>query len=106
MTDTGGASGSFEPTVPAGETGAAATVAESVTDAEGAVVVLGEIPDAEDLTHMLWTARCTSSLHDLLGTYPDQEMAEAARQKHLLEESYNRNLWMHHLNGDAAYLPV
>ena len=20
--------------------------------------------------------------------------------------SYNRNLWMHHLNGDAAYLPV
>jgi hypothetical protein len=20
--------------------------------------------------------------------------------------SYNQNLWMHHLNGDAAYLPV
>jgi hypothetical protein len=22
------------------------------------------------------------------------------------DRSYNRNLWMHHLNGDAAYLPV
>jgi hypothetical protein len=21
-------------------------------------------------------------------------------------QSYNQNLWMHHLNGDAAYLPV
>ncbi len=21
-------------------------------------------------------------------------------------KSYNQNLWMHHLNGDAAYLPV
>jgi glycine hydroxymethyltransferase len=24
----------------------------------------------------------------------------------LLGRSYNQYLWMHHLNGDAAYLPV
>jgi hypothetical protein len=24
----------------------------------------------------------------------------------MVKASYNRNLWMHHLNGDAAYLPV
>ena len=31
-------------------------------------------------------------------------MSQAVRA--VAEASYNQYLWMHHLNGDAAYLPV
>jgi hypothetical protein len=33
-----------------------------------AEVIIGEIPDAEDSTKLLWTARCDDADHDLLGT--------------------------------------
>jgi hypothetical protein len=83
---TDGCSGNVRSTVSAGETGAAADASEPATEPDGSEVVVGEIPDATDLTRMLWTARCTYSRHGLLGTYPDQEAAEAARQQHLLVE--------------------
>ncbi len=83
MTDTGDGSSGIEPTASAGESGAATSVPES-----GFEVVVGEIPDAEDLTRMLWTARCT--VHGLLGTYPDRVIAEAAREQHLVDEHTSR----------------
>ena len=39
-------------------------------------VIVGEIPDAHNLAHMLWTARCTVPSHGLLGTFENREMAE------------------------------
>ena len=43
-----------------------------------------------------------STMHDATGT-TSYSYDTAGR---LTQVSYNRNLWMHHLNGDAAYLPV
>ena len=45
---------------------------------------MGEIPDADDLTRWLWTARCTVPTHGLLGTFATREAAESAKQRHLL----------------------
>jgi hypothetical protein len=70
------------PGVAAGEMGEAADGASR--DAGLGQVVVGEIPDAHDLNHMLWTARCTLPSHGLLGTFEDRESAEAAKQQHLL----------------------
>jgi hypothetical protein len=47
-------------------------------------VIVGEIPDPGDLSHMLWTARCTIPAHGLLGTFERQEEADAAKRQHLL----------------------
>lgn len=85
MAGTDGVPGGCEATASAGETGMAADATESASmHARGAEVVVGEIPDAQDLTRMLWTVRCTFSPHGLLGTYPDHETAEAAKEEHLL----------------------
>lgn len=70
-------------TVSAGEAGDA--VSEDFTqDAGLEEVVVGEIPDASDITRMLWTARCTNPAHGLLGTYETQEQAEQAKEQHLI----------------------
>jgi hypothetical protein len=83
MTDSGDSSSDLESTVSAGESGAAANVPESGRGSSGEVVV-GEIPDVKDLSHLLWTAECSG--HGLLGTYPDRATAEAARDAHLVNE--------------------
>lgn len=49
-------------------------------------VIIGEIPDAEDSTKMLWTARCDDPNHDLLGTFHTRDQAEAAKAAHLRSE--------------------
>ena len=65
----------------AGETGLAE---DGPGDEEAAEVIVGEIPDAHDLSHMLWTARCTFARHGLLGTFEERGGAEAAKQQHLV----------------------
>jgi hypothetical protein len=85
MTDANGPSDDpTSSTSSAGESGAAASAPEPAAGPEEADVVIGEIPDAEDLSRMLWTARCT--IHDLLGTYPTRETAEEAGARHLSDE--------------------
>jgi hypothetical protein len=64
--------------------------AGSAQDAGSAEVIVGEIPDASDLTHMLWTTRCTFSAHGLLGTFEDKEAAEKVRGEHLLSKHGRR----------------
>ncbi len=46
-------------------------------------VVVGEIPDTEDLSHMLWTTRCDE--HGLLGTFEDRDLAKSLQEQHLVE---------------------
>jgi len=69
------------PFPAAGEIG---TADESAFDAGLGEVIVGEIPDAGDLTRLLWTARCTVPTHGLLGTFATREAAESAKQRHLL----------------------
>jgi hypothetical protein len=71
-------------TFSAGETGEAVDADDAAQDAGLVDVVVGEIPDAHNLTRMLWTARCTVPSHGLLGTFGNQEMAENAKRQHLL----------------------
>jgi hypothetical protein len=49
----------------------------------GVDVIVGEIPDAEDLSHMLWTTRCDE--HGLLGTFEDRDSARDLQQQHVVE---------------------
>ena len=67
-----------------GETGEAVDTAGPSTDAGQAEVIVGEIPDAHELTRLVWTARCTFPPHGLLGTFPDREGAEQKKREHLL----------------------
>jgi hypothetical protein len=46
-------------------------------------VIVGEIPDAEDLSHLLWTTRCDE--HGLLGTFEDRDSARDLQRQHLVE---------------------
>jgi hypothetical protein len=70
-----------DPVASAGEGGEASDApAASASDVE---VVVGEIPDAHDLSRMLWTARCTDEAHGLLGTVPTRDEAEALAASHL-----------------------
>jgi hypothetical protein len=73
-----------EETFSAGEVGEAAGADDAGEDAGLGEVIIGEIPDAHNLAHMLWTARCTVPSHGLLGTFENREMAEAAKRTHLL----------------------
>jgi hypothetical protein len=73
-----------EGTFSAGETGEAVDADGAAADAGLGEVIVGEIPDAHDLAHMLWTARCTVPAHGLLGTFETREMAEEAKRAHLL----------------------
>jgi hypothetical protein len=73
-------------TLSAGEVGPAGDSPKAVADTDQVEVIVGEIPDAGDPTHMLWTARCGSTGHGLLGTFPQRAWAEDCRTQHLLEE--------------------
>jgi hypothetical protein len=73
-----------QDTFSAGEVGAAVDGDGAAQDAGLAEVSIGEIPDAHNLSHMLWTARCTVPAHGLLGTFERQEEAENAKRAHLL----------------------
>ena len=70
-----------DPVAAAGEFGLAD---DAATDAGLPQVIVGEIPDAADPSHMLWTARCTVMRHGLLGTFEDRAEAEAVKQQHLV----------------------
>ena len=69
------------PVASAGEFGLAQGGA---TDAGLPQVIVGEIPDADDPSHLLWTARCSFPAHGLLGRFEERSGAEAAKQRHLV----------------------
>jgi hypothetical protein len=71
---------------PAGEEGRA----DASTGDRGTEVIVGAIPDTEDLSHMLWTARCTAESHGLLGHFETREAADEARAAHLAEHAGTR----------------
>ena len=73
-----------EGTFSAGETGEAVDVDSAGVDAGLGEVIVGEIPDAHNLAHMLWTARCIVPSHGLLGTFETRDLAEDAKRAHLL----------------------
>jgi hypothetical protein len=73
-----------EGTFSAGESGEAVDVDSAGVDAGLGEVIVGEIPDAHNLAHMLWTARCIVPSHGLLGTFETRELAEDAKRAHLL----------------------
>jgi hypothetical protein len=81
-----------EGTFSAGETGEAVDVDGAARDAGLAEVIIGEIPDPHNLSHMLWTARCTVPSHGLLGTFENREEAENAKRAHLLRDHGSRLL--------------
>jgi hypothetical protein len=81
-----------EETFSAGEVGEAVNGDGAAEDAGLTQVVVGEIPDAHRLSHMLWTARCTVPAHGLLGTFENQEEAENAKRAHLLREHGHHQL--------------
>jgi hypothetical protein len=70
-----------DPGSAAGETGQAV---DAGVDAGLPQVIVGEIPDADDPSQMLWTARCTLPRHGLLGTFAERAEAETAKEQHLL----------------------
>jgi hypothetical protein len=69
-----------EGSISAGEGGGAADVSSADRDAE---VVIGKIPDPDDLTVLLWTARCSDPQHDLLGHFDSEQAACEAKQSHI-----------------------
>jgi hypothetical protein len=71
-------------TISAGEIGQAVDADAAARDAGLGEVIIGEIPDPADLSHLLWTARCTIPAHGLLGTFERQEEAEAVKRTHLI----------------------
>jgi hypothetical protein len=73
-----------EDTISAGETGEAVAIGDAAQDAGLEEVIVGEIPDASDITRLRWTARCANPAHGLLGTFDCQEQAEQAKEHHLL----------------------
>jgi hypothetical protein len=74
-----------DDTFSPGETGEAVEADEAECVAGTADVIVGEIPDADELTRMLWTARCTFPAHGRLGTFDVREQAEEAKRRHLLD---------------------
>jgi hypothetical protein len=70
----------------AGEMGTAVNTEGSTGTGTEVEVIVGEIPDAKELTRMLWTARCSFADHGLLGTFESQAEAEECRNQHLVRE--------------------
>jgi hypothetical protein len=86
MGDSPGDQGGIVPdeTFSAGEVGEAVDADGAAEDAGLTEVIIGEIPDAHNVAHMLWTARCTVPSHGLLGTFESREESENAERAHLL----------------------
>lgn len=72
-------------TFSAGETGRA----EEDVPTNRTGIIIGEIPAADDPTVMLWTARCSDPVHDLLGHFDSRAEAKDAGTRHL--ESSHRS---------------
>ena len=73
-----------EPEKADGETFSAGEVGDASPrrgEPEDAEIIIGEIPDEDALSRMLWTARCT--LHGSLGVVDSREEAELLRENHL-----------------------
>ena len=46
-------------------------------------MIIGEIPDVNDISVMRWTARCSDPEHDLLGYFDSEQEALRAKEEHL-----------------------
>lgn len=75
-----------EGSISAGEAGRAADADDSSTSRSGVEVVIGEIPDAHDISVMRWTARCSDPEHDLLGYFDTEQVARQVREEHLASQ--------------------
>jgi hypothetical protein len=75
-----------EGTISAGEAGRAADASASSTNQSDVEVIIGEIPDADDISVMRWTARCSDPEHDLLGHFDSEEEARHAKEEHLASQ--------------------
>lgn len=72
-----------EGSISAGEAGRAVDADNAPTSRSGVGVIVGEIPDANDISVMRWTARCSDREHDLLGYYDSEQEARKATEEHL-----------------------
>jgi hypothetical protein len=77
--------------VSAGELGQAVNANSPAGDMGQADVVIGEIPEADDPTQLVWTARCTFPPHGQLGSFDTQKLAERAKTSHLLVKHGRRD---------------
>lgn len=75
-----------EGSISAGEAGRAVDDHASRTNSSDVEVVIGAIPDPDDLTVMRWTARCSYEGHDLLGYFESEQDARDAKDAHLASE--------------------
>lgn len=75
-----------EGSISAGEAGRAVDADNSRASRSGVEVIIGEIPDANDISVMRWTARCSDSEHDLLGYYDSEQEARQAKEEHLASQ--------------------
>ena len=75
-----------EGSISAGEGGRAADASASSTSQSDVEVIIGEIPDADDISVMRWTARCSDPEHDLLGHFDSEQEARHAKEEHLASQ--------------------
>ena len=75
-----------EGSISAGEAGRAADADNSSTSQSDVEVIIGEIPDAHDISVMRWTARCGDPEHDLLGYFDSEQEARQAQEEHLASQ--------------------
>jgi hypothetical protein len=75
-----------EGSISAGEAGRAVDGAGSSTSRPDVEVIIGERPDANDITVMRWTARCSDPEHDLLGSFDSEQEARQAKDAHLASQ--------------------
>ena len=75
-----------EGSISAGEAGRAADADNSSTSQSDVEVIIGEIPDADDISVMRWTARCSDPEHDLLGYFDSEQEARQAKEEHLASQ--------------------
>jgi hypothetical protein len=75
-----------EGSISAGEAGRAVDAASPATSRPDVEVIIGEIPDARDITVLRWTARCSNPEHDLLGHFDLEQEARQAKEEHLASQ--------------------
>jgi hypothetical protein len=74
-----------EGSISAGEAGRAAGAGDPTSQSD-VEVIIGEIPDADDISVMRWTARCSDPEHDLLGHFDSEEEARHTKEEHLASQ--------------------
>jgi hypothetical protein len=75
-----------EGSISAGESGRAVDASDAGPGRSEVEVIIGEIPDAHDISVMRWTARCTNGDHDLLGYFDSEQAARNAKEEHLASQ--------------------